>query len=76
MELWGGLGPAWAAKEQKGQKTPLDFDDLGVHVGPFWHHFGGTLRDVVVCCAALCPVVLRKALRRGNMAENRFVVSL
>ena len=54
----GGLGPAWAAKEQKGQKNALDFDHFGVHFGPFWHHFGGTLRDAVVCCGALWCVAL------------------
>ena len=75
MELLGGLGPAWAAKEQKGRKDALDFHHFGVHFGSFWHHFGGTLRDVVVCCGALCHVVSREALHSENMAKNRFVGS-
>ena len=75
MKLWGGLGPAWAAKEQKGQKNPLDFDHFGVHFGPFWHHFGGTLRDVVVCSSSLCHVVSRDASHNENIARNRFVRS-
>ena len=71
MELWGGLGPAWAAKVQKDQKINW----ILIILGSFWHHFGGTLRDVVVCCDALCHVVSREALHSENMAKNRFVVS-
>ena len=47
MELWGGLGPAWAAKEQKGQKKQLDFNHFGVHFGIIFGAFGADLGSIL-----------------------------
>ena len=55
-EVLGRLGLAWAAKERKGQKDPLDFDHFRVHFGHIlaskWDHVGCLSHRLAVCCGA------------------------
>ena len=84
MELLGGLGPAWAAKEQKGQKKTLDFDHFGIHFGhilaSIWDHFGCLSHRLAVCCGASCCGVLWCVVsccvaKNAKCAEGIFTVS-